>query len=103
MPALIGHLAEDYDTNDTVPNTSRKVRGAPTRHPVTTGALHINKSVRKVNSAFQVLPAGTFGTPPEFLPSSDSTNDADEAKGKDKVKPRRLSKVNRASTSRPPT
>jgi len=29
------------------------------------GQLHMNKSVRKVNSGFEVLPAGTFGTPAE--------------------------------------
>lgn len=29
------------------------------------GDIHANKSVRKVNSGFEVLPAGTFGIPPE--------------------------------------
>jgi hypothetical protein len=31
--------------------------------PFVPGELHINKSVRKVNSGFEVLPAGTFGVP----------------------------------------
>lgn len=30
------------------------------------GELHMNKSVRKVNSGFEVLPAGTFSVPAEF-------------------------------------
>ncbi|CZT48118.1 uncharacterized protein RSE6_08777 [Rhynchosporium secalis] len=31
--------------------------------PFVPGELHINKSIRKVNSGFEVLPAGTFGVP----------------------------------------
>ncbi|KAE8443065.1 hypothetical protein EG329_002388 [Mollisiaceae sp. DMI_Dod_QoI] len=34
--------------------------------PFVQGELHVNKAVRKVNSGFEVLPAGTFGVPPEF-------------------------------------
>jgi hypothetical protein len=34
--------------------------------PFIPGELHMNKSVRKVNSGFEVLPAGTFGVPAEF-------------------------------------
>jgi hypothetical protein len=34
--------------------------------PFIPGELHVNKTVRKVNSGFEVLPAGTFGTPAEF-------------------------------------
>lgn len=34
--------------------------------PFVPGELHVNKTVRKVNSGFEVLPAGTFGVPPEF-------------------------------------
>jgi hypothetical protein len=30
------------------------------------GELHVNKTIRKVNSGFEVLPAGTFGIPAEF-------------------------------------
>jgi hypothetical protein len=30
------------------------------------GELHANRVIRKVNSGFEVLPAGTFGVPPEF-------------------------------------
>ncbi|RDL42085.1 uncharacterized protein BP5553_02064 [Venustampulla echinocandica] len=38
----------------------------PSPPPFVPGELHINKSVRKVNSGFQVLPAGTFGVPAEL-------------------------------------
>lgn len=31
--------------------------------PFVPGELHVNRSVRKVNSVFEVLPAGTFGLP----------------------------------------
>jgi hypothetical protein len=34
--------------------------------PFVPGELHVNKTVRKVNSGFEILPAGTFGTPSEF-------------------------------------
>jgi hypothetical protein len=34
--------------------------------PFVPGELHVNKTVRKVNSGFEVLPAGTFGVPTEF-------------------------------------
>lgn len=34
--------------------------------PFVPGELHVNKSIRKVNSGFEVLPAGTFGAPAEF-------------------------------------
>jgi hypothetical protein len=35
--------------------------------PFIPGELHMNKSVRKVNSGFEVLPAGTFGVPSDFM------------------------------------
>lgn len=40
----------------------------PTRSfpPFIAGELHVNKAVRKVNSGFEVLPAGTFGVPVEY-------------------------------------
>ncbi len=34
--------------------------------PFIPGELHMNKSVRKVNSGFEILPAGTFGTTTEL-------------------------------------
>lgn len=34
--------------------------------PFVPGELHVNKSIRKVNSGFEILPAGTFGAPAEF-------------------------------------
>lgn len=34
--------------------------------PFIPGELHMNKAMRKVNSGFEVLPAGTFGIPAEF-------------------------------------
>ncbi len=40
------------------------------------GELHVNKVVRKVNSGFEVLPAGTFGTPAE-LKGGDTSHDDD--------------------------
>lgn len=35
------------------------------------GDLHLNRSARKVNQGFEVLPAGTFGTPHEFRDHAD--------------------------------
>ena len=42
--------------------------------PFVPGELHVNKTVRKVNSGFEVLPAGTFGTPAE-LKSGDASQE----------------------------
>lgn len=44
--------------------------------PFVPGELHVNKVVRKVNSGFEVLPAGTFGTPAE-LKGGDTSHDED--------------------------
>lgn len=43
--------------------------------PFVAGELHINKSVRKVNPGFEVLPAGTFDTPKKFNESLEQDND----------------------------
>jgi hypothetical protein len=37
--------------------------GDPTPDRFVPGELHLNKQVRKINSGFEVLPAGTFGSP----------------------------------------
>jgi len=49
-------------------DTSRVPPPAQSRSvsPFVPGELHVNKTVRKVNSGFEVLPAGTFGVPTEF-------------------------------------
>lgn len=50
-----------YDDAQEIPAPPARVHS-----PFVSGELHINKSVRKVNSGFEVLPAGTFGVPAEF-------------------------------------
>lgn len=100
--ATTSHTPFTSDSTETVTTSSQRTRGPQAHHSITTGAIHINKSIRKVNSAFQVLPAGTFGTPSEFLSSSITTSQVDEEES-EKSKPRRLSKIQRSSTSRPPT
>ncbi|TVY83189.1 hypothetical protein LSUE1_G000860, partial [Lachnellula suecica] len=56
--------------NPTIPATepftrvedhSRLLHQSQNKQPFVPGELHVNKSVRKVNSGFEVLPAGTFG------------------------------------------
>jgi len=44
--------------------------------PFRPGELHANKSVRKVNSGFEVLPAGTFGAQVDFKGKGVSRNDS---------------------------
>jgi hypothetical protein len=46
--------------------------GDPTQDQFVPGELHLNKQVRKINSGFEVLPAGTFGSPaaPRQTPSN---------------------------------
>ncbi|KAE9376841.1 hypothetical protein N431DRAFT_501624 [Stipitochalara longipes BDJ] len=58
--------------------------------PFVPGELHVNKTVRKVNSGFEVLPAGTFGTPAELKggdPSQDEES-GDRRQSKLQKKPR---------------
>lgn len=49
--------------------------------PFVPGKLHINKSVRKVNSGFEVLPAGTFGVPSGSSHARGMGQDYDEEAG----------------------
>ncbi|PMD48632.1 hypothetical protein L207DRAFT_575289 [Hyaloscypha variabilis F] len=60
--SLLGEAQADFS------NRARSVS------PFVPGELHVNKTVRKVNSGFEVLPAGTFGTPAE-LKSGDASQD----------------------------
>lgn len=61
---------------------SSQTRYAPlvqSPEPFVPGELHVNKSVRKVNSGFEVLPAGTFGVPTELRSNDmDYENDSGE-------------------------
>ncbi|TVY53654.1 hypothetical protein LCER1_G002496 [Lachnellula cervina] len=43
--------------------------------PFVPGELHMNKTVRKVNSGFQVLPAGTFGSHDQYIDERSSLYD----------------------------
>ncbi|KAF8858090.1 hypothetical protein BDZ45DRAFT_690373 [Acephala macrosclerotiorum] len=60
--------------------------------PFIPGELHVNKIVRKVNSGFEVLPAGTFGMPPEFkgkgidMGGDDDSEDRRQSKLQKKVR-----------------
>jgi hypothetical protein len=51
-----------------LPNESQGQHSQQSRSPspFVPGELHVNKTVRKVNSGFEILPAGTFGTPTEY-------------------------------------
>ncbi len=49
------------------PLLCEKVPESPERPIFRPGSLHVNKSIRRVNSGFEVLPAGTFGMPSEFM------------------------------------
>jgi hypothetical protein len=61
-----------------LPNESQGQPSQQSRSPspFVPGELHVNKTVRKVNSGFEILPAGTFGTPTEFR-KGDSSQDED--------------------------
>lgn len=63
--------------------------------PFVPGELHLNKMVRKVNSGFEVLPAGTFGVTPEFKGKGLELDDDD--RGNRRLS--RLQKKQRTSTS----
>jgi hypothetical protein len=42
------------------PLLSKRPSGLPTEPSFTPGSLHVNKTARKINSGFELLPAGTF-------------------------------------------
>jgi hypothetical protein len=57
---LLGNIGKSSDYHPVQQSSSS------TLGPFVPGELHQNKQVRKVNSGFEVLPAGTFGTPAEL-------------------------------------
>lgn len=76
--------------------------------PFVPGQLHENKNVRKVNSGFEVLPAGTFGASTTAGPSSHNNGRYDpheeesgERRGKLQKKPRTSMTGKRGSMDRP--
>lgn len=76
--------------------------------PFVPGQLHENKNVRKVNSGFEVLPAGTFGASTTAGSSSHNNGRYDpyeeesgERRGKLQKKPRTSMTGKRASMDRP--
>ncbi len=71
--------------------------------PFIPGELHVNKTVRKVNSGFEVLPAGTFGTPAEFkgkgVDTSQDEDSGERRQSKLQKKPRTSMTGQRPSNS----
>ncbi len=67
--------------------------------PFVSGELHMNKSVRKVNSGFEVLPAGTFGSPSTLKGKEINYNNDDSGERRQSAK---LQKRPRNSTSSRP-
>ncbi|KUJ20283.1 uncharacterized protein LY89DRAFT_682041 [Mollisia scopiformis] len=69
--------------------------------PFIPGELHVNKTVRKVNSGFEVLPAGTFGVPPEFkgkgIDLGEDDDSGDRRQSRLQKKPRTSMTVQRTS------
>jgi hypothetical protein len=57
--AILGSTTPHDDKHSVHSQTQNQMQFIP-------GELHVNKTIRKVNSGFEVLPAGTFGVPAEF-------------------------------------
>ncbi len=68
--------------------------------PFIPGELHMNKSVRKVNSGFEVLPAGTFGSPSAFK-GKGINQDNDEDSGERRQSAKLQKKPRNSTSSRP--
>ena len=64
--------------------------------PFVPGELHVNRSVRKVNSPFEVLPAGTFGLPTASSHAEGVGSDYQDETG-DRRKSEKLHKKPRSS------
>lgn len=69
------------DSRHGTPRGYQALASQPSRSPspFVPGELHVNKAVRKVNSGFEVLPAGTFGMPPEFKGKGIDMGDDDDS------------------------
>lgn len=89
--------AHVFETSPTIPSSSRigeshvqPPHQSRSPSPFVPGELHVNKTVRKVNSGFEVLPAGTFGTPAEFKGAETSQDEDSGEKRQSKLqkKPR---------------
>lgn len=82
---------------------SSQTRYAPlvqSPEPFVPGELHVNRSVRKVNSGFEVLPAGTFGVPTELRSNDmDYENDSGERRQSKLQKKGRNSMTGRRASS----
>ncbi|CZR60829.1 uncharacterized protein PAC_10725 [Phialocephala subalpina] len=87
------------------PEGYRALPSQPSRSPspFIAGELHVNKIVRKVNSGFEVLPAGTFGMPPEFkgkgLEMGDDGESGDRRQSRLQKKPRTSMQGRRPSST----
>jgi len=89
---LIRPMIPDTEPSISLGEDSRLLRQSQNRppSPFVPGELHLNKVVRKVNSGFEVLPAGTFGVPAniggngsevdEYGNSNDDTGDRKQSK-----------------------
>ncbi|TAQ87928.1 hypothetical protein B7494_g3763 [Chlorociboria aeruginascens] len=79
-----------------IPLLSRAQSPSPKHTRFVPGELHMNKVARKVNSGFEVLPAGTFDKPRDV---QDRTENEKESNPEEKRQANRLQKKPRKSTS----
>lgn len=69
--------------------------------PGVPGTIHINKTYRRVNSSFEVFPAGSFDKPDVYTPTNAEVANTRPAKSAEsKTSPRRLQKKQRTIFSR---
>ncbi|RDW94539.1 hypothetical protein BP5796_00302 [Coleophoma crateriformis] len=66
----VKQVAEDHSPEEPhVISVAQEPKAIERSESFAPGELHINRNSRVVNSGFEVLPAGTFGTPTEFKSS----------------------------------
>ncbi|KAK3362905.1 hypothetical protein B0T25DRAFT_23052 [Lasiosphaeria hispida] len=95
-PSGFSALSQTASENHAVqPQNPELLSPEPTFGP---GDLHINRSTRRVNAGFEVLPAGTFGVLHDFDISGSASNaDKDEISGH-KNRPQLANKLRKKST-----
>ncbi|KHJ31925.1 hypothetical protein EV44_g0438 [Erysiphe necator] len=81
-------IIENREVSPSPSETETQKSLSPT--PFKPGELHMNKISRKVNTGFEVLPAGTFGIPVEFKANTSDHKKKQEAT--DKRPPAKLQK-----------
>ncbi|KAK0730640.1 hypothetical protein B0H67DRAFT_44530 [Lasiosphaeris hirsuta] len=90
-----GFSALSRENQAVQPHNQELLSPEPTFGP---GDLHVNRSTRRVNNGFEVLPAGTFGVLHEFDRGGSASNVGNDEISGHNIRPRSANKLRKKST-----